>query len=740
MKSNIILIFVVLFGLVMVSLPVNCHAIPHNSTIIIQEAPAPEISMESFRAGILNQDATLNLANLCLNTRQYNNAEEVIDKLRIVLPDNEDVMRMAVWAYEATGHPEKAISVYELLLKRYPDDLRLNISAARAYSWTGRFTTAIKIYDGLVRAGKNTDAVVPGDIIMAEYADVLYWDKQNMNAALYYQMLWQKGVLHKQQAINFVYTLIGAKDKSAQQILDSLAKQYPDDIMVIQVTADASFAFNDYKKATALYTELISKKPDEPLFYNKLAEIEVAQNNYSEALKISYSNLLRFHDNETALLTIARVSSWQKDYATSLAYYDKLIALGRPETVNYYREKARVLGWMNEFSKAFSVYDEAVGKYPQNETLKAEANAKKGLYRNAYRSAEISYKKWLEAEPLQPSALSDLGQLYMQYGNWKKASEVYNRLLALMPDFKPAVLAKQKADNFSSMTLLQSGTEYSSIKSNWQDVNVTYKAVYNNLSHSFDENISGFLKLDTKFFSFEEHSFTQQGITAGIEYHNMPDIILRSAYGFHKSSDKDSYTGFVETQSLPMDNTHLALSFHREDVDDNERTFKNGIQKNVWQGRVVYDGYRAWRAGIDYTWASYSDNNTSITTGADITTHLLYAPQCLNLFYRFQNYGFTERSINSDYWHPYSFITHTVGLEWQQYLNKERSPGSDNLYYTTAYNISLEPEGNISHLVQASLYCDWSNRFSTLMACQYAWATKYFYQNKILKAEVQWLF
>lgn len=749
MKSSSF-IFIVLVSFAFMVVPSQGRASSH-SNIVAPSTPVAEISMESFRAGVLDRQDALNLANTNLTAGQYQNAAEVLGKLLISYPDDEDVMRKAIWAYEVTGQPEKTLPLYDLLLKRHTEDTCLALSAARTYSWTGQFTVAEKLYDGLIKKGVDSCSGVTGDIIMAEYADVLFKDKQFTDAALYYSLLWKKGVLgqQKQQNINFVHTLIamGENDAAADQ-LESLAQRYSDDIEVLQATADVSFALKAYDKAAILYRELIVKKPDSPLFYNKLADIEMVKKDYADAIKISHETLLHFPENEIALLMIARVSSWQKDYSTSLAYYDTLIALNYPDKDKYYREKARVLGWMTEYDKSLAVYNDAIHLYPENKVLKTEAEAKKDYYHQAYRSAVRSYKSWLavNTEQHQPDALFDLAQLYMQYGRWKEAIEMYDVLLKAIPYHQLAVLGKQKAEIISSMTCLRTGVEYFSAQSaenviNGRQTNVTYTDFYTALSHPLQEQLLGFVNLDSKSYNFHTISPVTHGITAGLEYSNLPDILFRTAYGVSQTSSglPDRHTGFLETESLPLDNLHIGFSFHRDDVISNIKTFDENLQTNRWQGRVFYDGYRAWNAGVDYALNRYSDGNSSVTAGVDITAHLFYDPQRLNITYRLQSYGFSE--YKPDYWAPSSFTTHTVGLEWQHYLNEERSFGANETYYTAAFRLSLEPGGNVSHQVYAGLHHDWSNRFSSFIEYQHTWdTTSAIYSDRMLKAEIQWFF
>ena len=740
MKSRITFIFIALTSIIMMAVPAKSNPVSPISDIVVREAPSGEISMESFRSGTLDRLVSLNFANSCLFAGQYQNAEEIFNKLVVLYPDDEYILREAILAFEKMSRAEKALPLYDQLCKRHPSDTKLLLDAARAYSWTGRFKESLGLYDRIISSGNGND------VILSQYADVLYEYKQYSKAVVQYRELWKKGALQKKDAINFVHALmaIGEQAESAK-LLNDLAKLYPGNIDVLQVTADVSFAMKQYGRAATLYRELIVKKPDDLSNYISLADVAMTTKDYPEAVKINKEILRLSPENQKAMLTIARASSWHGDYSTALIYYDKLIASSNPDPL-YYREKARVFGWMGDQRNSLSLYDGALRAYPQNKALKAEAEAKKNYYSNTYRPAVKAYKSWLVAEPKQPEALFDLGQLYMQNSKWKDAIETYDVLLTEVPDHQQAALARQKAKVTSSMMSLNSSAEYFSAQSGGRETDISFSGFYTSLSYPFQDRLTGFVNLNSKSYSFKHDPQTplSQGITLGMDYCDLPDILLRGAFGFRQNPSplKDSRTGFLETESQPLDNLHLALSFHKEDVISNYKTFKEHLQTNHWQGRLVYDGYRRWHAGIDYGIDHYSDSRSSLTAGLDVTANLLYDPHRLSITYRLQDYGFgADAYPKADYWTPSSFTTHTAGIEWQHFLNKERFQGANAAYYTAAFRLSLEPGGNVSHQIHAGLHRDWSNRFSTSMEGQYTWdTTTSIYQDKLLKAGFQWFF
>jgi len=715
MKSGNAFFLVAMAGIAIVSEPAVSHAAGQskskNQKKRIQEIQSiAPVSMDLFKAGALDKTSTLKLASACFANKAYQDGEEVAARLVELYPTDTFVLKKVIDLFLSAQKAEKALPLYEQWIKIEPENTQLLLNAARAYSWTGRWDTALKLVDTVVTPSEISDS------IQREYADVLFSNKQYVDAGVYYQKLFEKN-RQKDNAIAFANKLSSVKELAeAKKLLDSVEKYYPADSYVLETKAYFALGRQDFAAALQACDELIKHSPK-----NKI--------------------------NQTALLIKAEIASWQQDYATSLVNYDKLITLDNAHRIDYfrlkaYREKGRVLGWMAKYGNATAAYDEGLVAYPESKALKAEATAKKNYYRSAYRPAVKAYREWLAIEPNEPEALFDLGQLFMQSAHWKEARDTFNLMLTNMPEHQQAALAQKKTGILSAMPTLQSGAEYFDVNSKWKSMNVTYTGIYSSISWPYDDQFSGFLRYDNKSFRFESRAgnVTQNNLTTGFEYRNIPDILVRGAYSYHVNSGNSagSHTGFVETQSEPLNNIHLGFAFRREEVIDNAETFRKQLRRNRLQYRLNYDGYRNWNAGLDYDFAHYSDGNRGHTTGGDVTSHLLFGQKRLNLTYRFQNYGFSNSTPS--YWSPSSFNTHSLGMEFRSYFNDELFQGVNEIYYSASYKIIAEPENNISHQIRAMLYHDWSNRFSSSIEGQYSWATKSFYEDKLLKTEIRWFF
>ena len=642
--------------------------------------------------------------------------------------------------HQSAGHPERTLAIYDRLLSSRSGDTELLLAAARSHVWSGSYDRATLLYD---RARGER----PGDDgILMEYAEVLYWKHDYGKAAELYRELAVRTSLPKRHVVNYGLALLGSgRAGEAAELLDGASNAYPGDREVLLAAAEANFAAKRYDRADALYRSIAGMDAEDPLPLNRLAEIAAIRHRYPEALELAGEVLRRFPGNRAALATIARVSSWQRDYRTSLATYDRLISgATKEDALLYGREKARVLSWKQDYTASIRLYDELVAAYPGNEALRKEAAVERTYYRTAYRQAEHALKQWLELEPENNEAWFKLGQIYFQQNRWTEAGRAYDRLLSLAPDHRNAREAREKVAVLSGMNSLSGSVGNFGSKSIDRRADVNYTGFRTSIAHPLDEDFSIIAVQERRYYRFDSSPLkpTLQQLSAGAEYRGMPDLFLRGGLDLQWNPEMRGTAGygFAQIETNPFDNFHVGGSYHREKVIDNPMTYARQLEKDSWQAFAYFDGYRRWNARIDYLVDAYADGNRKVLAGAELKAHLWYEPRRLSLVYRLQNYGF--RSAVDDYFSPSSFTTHTAGVEWQHYLNRqELFRGGDDTWYGTSYRISAEPGGNYSHQVRATLYKDWSKRFSTMLEYQRSWSGHpEIYHDHWVNAEVNWSF
>lgn len=658
----------------------------------------------------------------------------------VFLPEDEYALRRQITAYEIAGNPERTLALYERLIALHPKEMQLALGAARNYSWAKRYDRAIELYAVVLGSSAATDA------IRCEHAEVLFWNREYGAAAEQYRRVASRATLTKRHSINYGVTLMAlGNNTESSMVLEALAARFPNDPDVVRAAAEACFASRRYDRAGAYFGSISRMLPDDPHPMTRRAEIAALELRFRDAIALSREVLQRYPDNQDALLTIARVSSWQRDYRTSLDAYDRLLAgASRDEALKYGREKARVLSWKQDYGRSIRLYDELLAAYPDNLALRQEVAVEKSYYRTAYRSAEQALEGWLAIEKDNPEALFELGQIYFQQERWAEAMRAYDHLLSISPNHRNAKEAREKLAVLASMTRVSGGVTHFTSRSVDRRNDVHFSSIHTAINHPLSEDVSVFLNQERRQYRFESSSMkpVSLGVTGGIEYQGMPDIFVRAGLGHRWNSEGpgDSWNGFVHVESNPLDNLHLGGAYRHDDVIENPTTFEHHLQTNSWKSFAYFDGYRRWNAHADYTIDDYSDGNRRVTAGAGVMVHLSYEPRRLSLTYRLQDFGFSRSS--DSYFSPSSFTTHTAGIEWQHHLNRrELFRGGDDTWYSAAYRISIEPDGNFSHQVHAGVHKDWNRRFSTSLEYQRSWNDhREIYHDDMLNAGVNWYF
>ncbi|MEI8032260.1 MAG: tetratricopeptide repeat protein [Chlorobiaceae bacterium] len=652
-------------------------------------------------------------------------------------------LRKEILQYEVAAHPEKTLELYEALLRLEPDEDGVSLGAARNYGWSGKYERSLQLYRQLLSRH-------PADVAMrAEYATVLYWDQQYARAAVEYREALKHGSLKKEHSLNYSLTLLALGDplnlKRAVATIDSLVKENPSDFPLLLAAADAYATASAFEPASRLYRQAAARNPNDPLPETRLAGIAIAAGNNPEAKRISLGLLARFAGNRQAMLTLARVSSWEGDYKSAISYYDQLLnGASRSEALVYFREKARVLKWKKDYGRSQDLYREAVSAYPENNALRAEAEAERYYYRSAFRHAEPALRAWLASEPDNGEALFELGQIFIEHADWKNARQTYDRLLAVFPNHRDAAVAKRKIGALSSMTLLNAGAEHFSARSEDRRADVAYSELTTSLSRPVQERVSVFVQQDRKSYHFDTSPIrpTSESLMAGAEFRSLPDIVIRAAYGLRLNSGylKEKQNGYFEAESTPLDNLHIGAALRRSEVVENPATFMSMLEKTSWQAHATLDPYRRWSAGVDFGVENYSDRNRKSSAGGEVAMHLFYDPTRLTVLYRLQDYGFSTSS--RDYFSPGSFVTHSAAVEWQHYLNPNGIyRGGNDTWYSASYRLTREPDQNWSHQLRASLSRDWNERFNTALHYQRTWNNRTdIYSDEWLKGEVKWFF
>lgn len=250
-----------------------------------------------------------------------------------------------------------------------------------------------------------------------------------------------------------------------------------DSIESLYEKANNYYYENDYDNAIKIYNEIINKKPDHYLSYEKLGKIEQARNNLKQAVFYFEKALSINTKNATAWNDLGNLYYDMVDYNNAIRCYKKAVEvdenfywsyynIGLAMTRMYTKEDRKEMKEAKEwFEKALKIKPDyypsfnEIGLYylDENDHNKAEEyflkcininpNYKYPYYnlatiykeRDDYKKAKEYLLKSLKCDPNYISAFNNLGILYYDEKDYNSALYYYTRSLEIDSSYKYAL-------------------------------------------------------------------------------------------------------------------------------------------------------------------------------------------------------------------------------------------------------------------------------------------------------------
>lgn len=170
--------------------------------------------------------------------------------------------------------------------------------------------------------------------------------------------------LYKKNEQN-LYKALDARDfKKAENYLNSLLKEAPNDEVLLHLRIDLAVRENDFSKALLYFNELHKKSPitleDEKI----LAFLHSKTNNPTKSIEIIETLLKKGAEDEEILGSAIQYSIAQRNWDKALYYNDKLLA-HNPLDENLLRDKAYFYEKKGNLPEAVKSYKKLMEQYPQ---------------------------------------------------------------------------------------------------------------------------------------------------------------------------------------------------------------------------------------------------------------------------------------------------------------------------------------------------------------------------------------
>jgi tetratricopeptide (TPR) repeat protein len=410
-----------------------------------RQAEAEAEFRKAVEVGPTDRNARFVLASYYLVNRQFDKAEESYKALADMEPDKPESQAVLADFYSSIDRTDDAVKIYKGILAKSPDYLQGRYRLAEILVTRGDTQGANAQLDEafkkdkhdrqalLLRARMKTQRGKNEDLKSAieDLKDVLR-QEPNSRSGLYFMA----------QA-NFNLGLID----QARAFAADLEKNYPDYLPAKLMQLQLTVAGGDYKGATTMASDLLTRldktAPDRENSPQLLAEIrektyltrgsaQLQLKNVAGARKdIEAAKQIWPNDpvvyNSLAVVSLAEnkpqdaISSFEEALKVDATNFDALNGL-----INLYARN-------KEMSKAHASIDQALSAYPNLASLHFLKSVAFELEQNS-QSVEAELNRALELDPNYLPAYSALANLYIRSNQEDRAIAQYQKIMALRPD------------------------------------------------------------------------------------------------------------------------------------------------------------------------------------------------------------------------------------------------------------------------------------------------------------------
>ncbi len=643
----------------------------------------------------------------------------------------KDLSELYTWLHKF----DKAIEMYEDILRLKPKDRKAKYSLAKVYTWSKNYPRAVALYSELIQATNDKQ-------FKKDLAEIYIWDNQLDKAKGLLDEVLKESPSDYEARFLLAKTLQYLKQpdeaiKIYNQLLDEQDRKYEPAIM--QLMAESYTVKAEFTKSEEKYREIIEYQPENLDAIIKLADVLSWKGQYEQALEYYRQALKIEPDNIKVQKKIADVLSWDNRFKEALAIYDKLLSKG--ENAELRLQRARILGWAAKYELSMKEYQKVL-KTDYTKTVDLEMKAKRAYWSNHILHAIKYYNQLIEVATDNLEAMFDLSQIYSHHSMWKDALYMYDKILYSSPSHLKAQAGLKKAELASKHICLNSGYEYFEADSLSRDSDIKKYTFFNevNVPVSYNAKIGLYYALSERKFSDFGDTTENKG-RIDFFYQHRPYWWADILYNFIEYS-KDietmhEYAGIFASKIFDIGESKL--SYQRERLENTSTVIRNKYYRDNYKARMDIDLDSRIKLGADYLWSYYSDSNFNNEPGVDIKYYASYEPRALYVKYRyfFRNFDKTAK----EYFSPEDFSSHTVTFNWRHYINKETGFfGADDIYYEAGYDVSVDSEDIVGHKFTGGICYNVNKNLEIKTEAQYAHSSANVYEDKRLQASVKFYF
>lgn len=416
----------------------------------------------------------------------------VLDKLNILVPDNQHIQYRRIDALFRTDQSEEALTLANELLVKFPDSWQTTKLIIQFYSSQQRLPEAVKAAEAFVRNNPDNAngysmlgmtqlqlkdneaaeksflqarqlspnsigalhnlaslAMITGEPSEARkyYQQALEIDKEHLTTLIKLAILEQNTsrqafIKHLETAIDYhpdqlqpryllarYYLNNSETDKVLTTLGDlDIRKNYNHDIALLLTEYDLKI--KDYEGASRNVAMVLRNSPEDVNGLFMYSQILQAENRPDDAKK-QLEKALKINPDHI-LSNLANIN-WllaEKQYDSVVKESDRLLEI-YPDNPNFLLTKGKALAALERNTQAEEVLKQAYENSPTQQTLIPYASV---LYKRSPAECFETLEAWLEDNSDDTGTRNILAGLYLQNGDSKKATENYEKVLKVSSD------------------------------------------------------------------------------------------------------------------------------------------------------------------------------------------------------------------------------------------------------------------------------------------------------------------
>jgi tetratricopeptide (TPR) repeat protein len=375
--------------------------------------------------------ARFGMAQSMNNSQRFRQAIPILKSLHETYSNDDSVAIEYAKALGYGGDPEKAIPLLKKLMAGDPENTYMQKTLASVYETGKKPKEARALYLRLL--DKNPDSLE----YVRKIAHLSVWLEDQDSAEKYYR----KALKMKEDAplrAALVKSLLKQGDIASARIEASgtAADQMRDDSLL--AAAGEAQARADWKAAEGIYTELVSRKPEERAFQLELAKMMGLRGKVGKAV-VLLEELIEENPDDTVVRHIAAAMYESAGMPEKAQAEYELLLEKNPEDSELKVKVADSAAWAEDYDKAETFYRKAILDHPKTLALKQKlihvlySSGKDEAARKEL--AELSKSGPVGTERMMEIAGTLLGRL-----EFKRALRIYEDVLSVEPDNRMAAL------------------------------------------------------------------------------------------------------------------------------------------------------------------------------------------------------------------------------------------------------------------------------------------------------------